>query len=221
MADSTGLSELSAAELAHELNTLPASVDSTLGVYFVPALTGLGAPWWDDSARGVICGLSRGVKRAHLIRAALESITYQIADVVVAMRQHEEFTLTALMVDGGPTNNDWLMQYQADLLGCPVMRSDVPELSAIGAALLARKALHPGSTADLQAFLTEHSTFPATSVYKRAGRSGAMRSTEHYGNRTRQPDRQTARRHAFTYHRRNPAHNDIAIPEYIRGNFRP
>lgn len=123
------------------------------------ALTGLGAPWWDDSARGVICGLSRGVKRAHLIRAALESITYQIADVVVAMRQHEEFTLTALMVDGGPTNNDWLMQYQADLLGCPVMRSDVPELSAIGAALLARKALHPGSTADLQAFLTEHSTF--------------------------------------------------------------
>jgi glycerol kinase len=102
------------------------------------------APWWDDSARGVICGLSRGVKRAHLIRAALESITYQIADVVVAMRQHEEFTLTALMVDGGPTNNDWLMQYQADLLGCPVMRSDVPELSAIGAALLARKALHPG-----------------------------------------------------------------------------
>lgn len=159
MADSTGLSELSAAELAHELNTLPASVDSTLGVYFVPALTGLGAPWWDDSARGLICGLSRGVKRAHLIRAALESITYQIADVVVAMRQHEEFTLTALMVDGGPTNNDWLMQYQADLLGCPVMRSDVPELSAIGAALLARKALHPGSTADLQAFLTEHSTF--------------------------------------------------------------
>ncbi|HFR4666455.1 TPA: FGGY family carbohydrate kinase [Klebsiella pneumoniae] len=159
MADSTGLSELSAAELAHELNTLPASVDSTLGVYFVPALTGLGAPWWDDSARGVICGLSRGVKRAHLIRAALESITYQIADVVVAMRQHEEFTLTALMVDGGPTNNDWLMQYQADLLGCPVMRSDVPELSAIGAALLARKALHPGSTADLQAFLIEHSTF--------------------------------------------------------------
>ncbi|MEE7594134.1 FGGY-family carbohydrate kinase, partial [Escherichia coli] len=84
---------------------------------------------------------------------------YQIADVVVALRQHEEFTLTALMVDGGPTNNDWLMHYHADLLGCPVMRSDVPELSAIGAALLARKALHPGSTADLQAFLTEHSTF--------------------------------------------------------------
>lgn len=159
MADSTGLSELSDAELTHELNTLPASVDSTLGVYFVPALTGLGAPWWDDSARGVICGLSRGVKRAHLIRAALESITYQIADVVVAMQQHDDFRLSALMVDGGPTQNNWLMQYQADLLGCPVMRSDVPELSAIGAGLLARKALHPGSLTDLKAFLTAHSTF--------------------------------------------------------------
>lgn len=159
MADSTGLSELSADELAHELNTLPASVASTMGVYFVPALTGLGAPWWDDSARGVICGLSRGVKRAHLIRAALESITYQIADVVVAMRQHDDFSLSALMVDGGPTKNDWLMQYQADLLGCPVMRSDVPELSAIGAALLARKALNPDKPVDLAAFLTAHGEF--------------------------------------------------------------
>lgn len=107
----------------------------------------------------MICGLSRGVKRAHLIRAALESITYQIADVVVAMQQHEDFSVSALMVDGGPTKNDWLMQYQADLLGCPVMRSDVPELSAIGAALLARKALHPGSLTDLKAFLTVHSAF--------------------------------------------------------------
>jgi glycerol kinase len=107
----------------------------------------------------VICGLSRGVKRAHLIRAALESITYQIADVVVAMRQHHDFSLSALMVDGGPTKNDWLMQYQADLLGCPVMRSDVPELSAIGAALLARKALNPDEPVDLAAFLTAHGEF--------------------------------------------------------------
>ncbi|MEN1424144.1 FGGY-family carbohydrate kinase, partial [Pseudomonas aeruginosa] len=97
-ADSTGLSELIDAELALELNTLPASVDSTMGVYFVPALTGLGAPWGDDSARGVVCGLSRGVKRAHLIRAAMESITYQIADVVEAMQQHDDFHLSALMV---------------------------------------------------------------------------------------------------------------------------
>ena len=159
MADSTGLSELSQAELIHELNTLPRSVDSTLGVYFVPALTGLGAPWWDENARGMIHGLSRGVKRAHLIRAALESIAYQIADVVEAMRVHPGFTLNALMVDGGPTKNDWLMQYQADLLGCPVMRSDVPELSAMGAALLARKALFNLTTTQLRQFLPEHVTF--------------------------------------------------------------
>ncbi|WP_194205381.1 FGGY family carbohydrate kinase [Superficieibacter sp. 1612_C1] len=159
MADSTGLSELPAAELAQQLNTLPASVESTLGVYFVPALTGLGAPWWDEQARGLIHGLSRGVKRAHLIRAALESITYQIADVAVAMRQHSDFALKALMVDGGPTKNGWLMQYQADLLGCPVMRSDVAELSATGAALLARKALLKADVGALRQYLPEHAIF--------------------------------------------------------------
>lgn len=159
MADSTGLSELSEEELNSELNTLPATVENTLGVYFVPALTGLGAPWWADNARGVICGLNRGVKRAHLIRAALESITYQVADVVAAMRQHNDFTLTALMVDGGPTKNDWLMQYQADLLGCPVMRSDVAELSALGAALLARKAVDRLTDAELKHYLPVHYQF--------------------------------------------------------------
>ncbi len=159
MADSTGLSELPQDELNHELNTLPASVENTLGVYFVPALTGLGAPWWADNARGLICGLNRGVKRAHLIRAALEAITYQIADVVAAMRQHPDFTLTALMVDGGPTKNDWLMQYQADLLGCPVMRSDIPELSAIGAALLARNAISPLTQDEMRALLPVHVEF--------------------------------------------------------------
>lgn len=159
MADSTGLSELPTDELSHELSTLPASVESTMGVYFVPALTGLGAPWWDENARGLICGLSRGIKRAHLIRAALESITYQIADVVIAMRQHSDFTLNALMVDGGPTKNDWLMQYQADLLGCPVMRSDIAELSAIGAALLARKSLDGSTSDELRPLLSQHTQF--------------------------------------------------------------
>ncbi|KNC08646.1 carbohydrate kinase [Klebsiella sp. RIT-PI-d] len=159
MADSTGLSDLPPAELARQLNTLPAAVASTLGVYFVPALTGLGAPWWDEQARGLIHGLSRGVKRAHLIRAALESITYQIADVTVAMRQHNDFALQALMVDGGPTQNNWLMQYQADLLGCPVMRSDVAELSAIGAALLARKALLTVEVEALRHVLPAHAVF--------------------------------------------------------------
>lgn len=164
MVESTGLNELPEAGLAQALNTLPASVDSTLGVYFVPALTGLGAPWWDEDARGLIHGLSRGVKRAHLIRAALEAITYQIADVVVAMRQHSDFALHALMVDGGPTKNEWLMQYQADLLGCPVQRSDVAELSAIGAALLARKALLQIDNEQLRAYLPEHHTFQPETV---------------------------------------------------------
>lgn len=159
MVESTGLETLPPAELAEQLNLLPASVESTLGVYFVPALTGLGAPWWDETARGMIHGLSRGVKRAHLVRAALESITYQISDVVMAMRQHHDFALTSLMVDGGPTRNDWLMQYQADLLGCPVMRSEVVELSAMGATLLARKALLNLTMAQLHRYLPEHVTF--------------------------------------------------------------
>lgn len=159
LTDCTGLDELAPEALAAALNTLPASVDSTLGVYFVPALTGLGAPWWDDRARGSISGLSRGVKRAHLVRAALEAIAYQIADVVLAMRQHADFELSALMVDGGPTRNDWLMQYQADLLGCTVMRSDVAELSAVGAAIFARKALHPERCVDLMRFTARHTAF--------------------------------------------------------------
>lgn len=159
LTDCTGLGELAPEALAAALNTLPASVDSTLGVYFVPALTGLGAPWWDERARGSISGLSRGVKRAHLVRAALEAIAYQIADVVLAMRQHADFELSALMVDGGPTRNDWLMQYQADLLGCTVMRSDVAELSAVGAAIFARKALHPGRYEELTRFTARHTAF--------------------------------------------------------------
>lgn len=140
MGEVTGLNELPASDYIDALNTLPDSVDSTIGVYFVPALTGLGAPWWDEQARGVITGLTRGVNRAHLIRASLEAITYQIADVIEVMKQHSGFKLEALMVDGGPTRNDWLMQYQADLLGVSVLRSNVAELSAIGAGLLALKA---------------------------------------------------------------------------------
>lgn len=157
--ENTGLDTLSPQELAQQLTQIPISVDSTLGVYFVPALTGLGAPWWDENARGVICGLSRGVKRAHLVRAALESITYQIADVVKTMHHQHDFSLTTLMVDGGPTKNEWLMQYQADLLGRPVMCSDIAELSAIGAALLARKALLQIPTQELHQFLPEHRCF--------------------------------------------------------------
>ncbi|MBJ7221319.1 MULTISPECIES: FGGY family carbohydrate kinase [unclassified Brenneria] len=156
MAQATGLTDGKGAVLSRALHELPGGIDSTLGVYFVPALTGTGAPWWNDRARGVICGLSRGVTPAHLIRAALEAIAYQIADVIEAMRRHPDFKLTTLMVDGGPTQNPWLMQFQADLLGCPVARSVTPELSALGAGLLARRALGQLSDERLTALLPEH-----------------------------------------------------------------
>ncbi|QUG75404.1 carbohydrate kinase [Erwinia sp. E602] len=156
MAQAAGLTDGKGQVLASALNELPGSIESTLGVYFVPALTGTGAPWWDDQARGVICGLSRGVTPAHLIRAALEAIAYQIADVIEAMRQHPGFHLDQLMVDGGPTQNAWLMQFQADLLGCPVARSTTPELSALGAGLLARRQLDGLSDEQLTALMPQH-----------------------------------------------------------------
>lgn len=141
------------------LSELPATIDSTEGVYFVPALTGTGAPWWNDRARGVLCGLSRGTQRAHVIRASLEAIAYQITDVIGALRQHPGFQLQCLMADGGPSRNDWLMQFQADLLGCPVVRSNTPELSAIGAALLAMRQRYGLDEQQLLSLLPEHDEF--------------------------------------------------------------
>ncbi len=159
MAQVTGLGDEQGRLPGLALQELPASVDSTLGVCFVPALTGAGAPWWDGRARGTITGLSRGVGKAHLIRAALESIAYQINDVINAMRRHPDFHLNTLMVDGGPTRNPWLMQFQADLLGCVVARSNTPELSALGAGLLARKALDRLDDRALAALLPQHDIF--------------------------------------------------------------
>lgn len=144
---------------AEDLQSIPASVGSTLGVYFVPALTGLGAPYWRPDARAVISGLSRGVGTAHLVRASLESIAFQIRDVIEVMRSHPDFQLKTLMVDGGPTRNDWLMQFQADLLQTPVARSDAAELSAIGAAALAWKALDGMSLEDVAKMLPQHEYF--------------------------------------------------------------
>jgi glycerol kinase len=113
------------------------SVDSTLGVYLVPAFVGLGAPYWDAEARGAIVGLTRGVTRAHVVRAALEALAYQTRDVVDAMARAAGTGLSALRVDGGAAANDFLMQFQADLLGVPVERPRVVETTAMGAAFLA------------------------------------------------------------------------------------
>ncbi|HET7716872.1 MAG TPA: glycerol kinase GlpK [Bauldia sp.] len=113
------------------------TTEDTHGVYFVPALTGLSAPTWDPYARGLIIGLTRSANREHLIRATLESMAYQVRDVVDAMRTLSGIAIDALKVDGGATNNDFVMQFQADLLGIPVLRPRVVEVAARGAAFLA------------------------------------------------------------------------------------
>ena len=122
---------------AEETEAMARSLASNDGVYFVPALVGLGAPWWEPEARGTIVGLTRGTTRAHLARAALEAMAYSTADVVDAMSRASGKTLDRLRVDGGATSNGWLMQFQADMLGVPVERPANVETTALGAAGLA------------------------------------------------------------------------------------
>ena len=122
---------------ASETAELAISVTDNGGVYFVPAFVGLGAPYWDANARGVIVGLTRGTTKAHLARSALEAMAYQTADVLNAMRQDSGVALQSLRVDGGATANDWLMQFQSDVLGVAVRRPIVQETTALGAAYLA------------------------------------------------------------------------------------
>src|SRR2546426_7610783 len=122
---------------AAETEHLALDVPDTGGVYFVPAFVGLGAPHWEANARGTIVGLTRGTTRAHLARAALEAMAFSTKDVLDAMTADARLRLHALQVDGGAAANDWLMQFQADLLGVPVARPDVIETTALGAAALA------------------------------------------------------------------------------------
>lgn len=122
---------------ASEIEPLARSVDSTDGVYLVPAFVGLGAPYWDADARGTLAGMTRGTTRAHIARAALEAIAYQTKDVLDAMESDCGQSLDLLRVDGGATENSFLMQFQADLLGTSVQRPVVGETTALGAACLA------------------------------------------------------------------------------------
>ena len=124
-------------EQAAETEALAASLDSNDGVYFVPALTGLGSPHWDPYARGTIVGLTRGSGRAHLARAALEAIAYQTVDAVRAQEAAAGRRLEVLKADGGAVANAWLMQFQADVLGAPVVVPEIAETTALGAAYLA------------------------------------------------------------------------------------
>ncbi|MFS8639635.1 MAG: glycerol kinase GlpK [Symbiobacteriaceae bacterium] len=133
--------ELKIIEKAADTEPLASSVEDTGGVYLVPAFAGLGAPYWDPYARGTIVGITRGTGRAHLARAALESIAYQTRDVLSAMEADSGLALSALRVDGGAVVNNFLMQFQADILGVPVDRPVVNETTALGAAYLAGLAV--------------------------------------------------------------------------------
>lgn len=124
-----------------EIEALACSVEDNGGVYFVPALTGLGAPHWDQYAKGCIYGLSRGTTAAHIARAALEGIAFQTMDIVNAMQKDAGVTLKELKVDGGASRNNLLMQFQADILGTSVIRPTVTETTALGAAYLAGLAV--------------------------------------------------------------------------------
>jgi glycerol kinase len=128
-------------ETAPESERLARSVESTEGVAFVPAFVGMGTPHWEAEARGTIVGLTRGTSRAHLVRAALEAIAFSSADLLHAMIGAGRLDITALRVDGGGAANDWMMQFQADVLGVPVERPDMVETTALGAAALAGLAL--------------------------------------------------------------------------------
>ena len=130
------------------VSELAATVDSSAGVYLVPAFAGLGAPHWDDRARGVLCGLTRGAGRAHVARAALESIAYQVRDVFDVLTRAIGVETATLLADGGASRNDQLMQFQADVLGYPVNRNRSTDLAAAGTAWLAGLAIGFWSSRD-------------------------------------------------------------------------
>ena len=154
---------------AAETEQLAASLGSNDGVYFVPALSGLGSPHWDPYARGTIVGLTRGSTRAHLARATLESIAYQTVDAVRAIERAGGLALSELRADGGATANAWLMQFQADLLGVPVVVPACAETTALGAARLAGVGIGLWTLDDLRAETSvKHRYDPTMSAQERA-----------------------------------------------------
>ena len=122
---------------AAETEELARRVSDTAGMYFVPAFNGLGAPWWDGSACGILSGITRGARREHIVRAVLEGIAFRVNDVLRAMEEASDTTISGLAVDGGASANDFLMQFQADISACTVIRPAVTEVTSLGAAYLA------------------------------------------------------------------------------------
>ena len=133
--------ELKLIDSASETEALAKSVEDSNGVYVVPAFTGLGAPYWDAYARGAVFGLSRGSNRAHFVRATLESLAYQSLDVIRAMEEDSGIPVSSLRVDGGASANDFLLQFQSDILNGEIIRPKVAETTALGAAYLAGLAV--------------------------------------------------------------------------------
>lgn len=127
------------------------NADDNNGVYFVPAFAGLGAPWWNNEARAIICGMDRGTKKMHVVRAALEAIAYQIKDLLSVMTDQSQLEIKELRVDGGPVKNNFLMQFQADMLNANINRSSIKEASAYGAVLM--NALAVGRRKNMQEIL--------------------------------------------------------------------
>jgi glycerol kinase len=122
---------------AKETEALAKSVDSNLGIYFVPAFAGLGTPFWEEDVRGCFFGLTRGATKAHICRSALEAIAYQTKDVINVMQDESKIKLKTLKVDGGASQNNFLMQFQADILNTTIYRPKIAETTALGAAYLA------------------------------------------------------------------------------------
>ena len=165
---------------ADETEGLARSLDSNDGVYLVPAFAGLGSPHWDPYARGTIVGLTRGNGRAHLARAALESIAYQTVDAVRAMEEASGVELEELKADGGASENSWLMRFQADMLGVPVVVPEMSETTALGAGYLAGVATGVWSEAGRPLDVARGGALRAARCARPGGRrcsaSGAPRS---------------------------------------------
>jgi len=160
--------ELHLIQSAAETETIAQSIEDTGGMYIVPAFTGLGAPYWDMYARGTIVGLTRGSGRAQFVRAALESIAYQSADLYGVMAQHCGQQPTHMQADGGASANAFLMQFQADILGIPVVRPQVIETTALGAAMLAGIGVGALTMEQAKALVKPDLTFtPAMDEYDR------------------------------------------------------
>jgi glycerol kinase len=161
---------------ASDSEALARSVADTGGVHFVPAFVGLGSPHWEPEARGTITGLTRGTTAAQLIRAGLEAMAFSSSDLLEGMLASARLRLTHFRVDGGATSNDWLMQFQADLLGVPVERPDCVETTALGAACLAGLAVGVWPSIDAFTATRRFTRFePRSGPAERARRIGEWR----------------------------------------------